>query len=280
MIQYPKPGEIIIEVPNQTPRELVAFHHVGQRLFEGALIRGVVVERDGRRGIDWDLDDTSAVSMDDTTVVAGIERILLRADGVEQAAGELSERLRRHPDPTQPVRIPAELAVRIGTTANRDFIPYSEAVALPHRDAMLRLSAWVRGAIARGHLVMQAGHLKVFGWGVLAREFLDAPAPQRPRTGSVTLERLPDEEQPDRVVQALQWHTRGGATKVELIRVDGVEAIVDDTAVPLTGATAEGVWRFPSGSLVAGSRYQARATGPWGLVYSEIVGIPPLAEAP
>ena len=72
MIQYPKPGEIIIEVPNQTPRELVAFHPVGQRLFEGALIRGVVVERDGRRGIDWDLDDTSAVSMDDPTVVAGI----------------------------------------------------------------------------------------------------------------------------------------------------------------------------------------------------------------
>jgi hypothetical protein len=275
MIQMPEVGEVVAEIPGRGP--MVSFNFgTMQRVFGEFLAKGRVVEIDGRRAIEWLVDGAARVPGDDPRVRAVAARLRELCEEAQATARELGDRIARHErssDPSMPLRIPRELAKRMGAQADRDTNLYPEAEVRPLQQGLLRMARAVSRAVDRGDFVVREGRVLLIGWGFLRREEPDFE-PNFPKVGTVTLRLLPDEVQPDRVIQALEYVTSGSAESVELVRADGVESVVADTARSLNGPVSQDIWRFPLGQLADGARFQARARGAWGTIYSEVVEIP------
>ena len=246
-----------MDVPGKGP--LVDFHSRMQRVFGNRLISGRVVEDSGVRAIEWrvPVGGEVAPASSEAVSVAG-EELLRCASEADAAAKELGDILRRATGASDTVRVPKDLARRIGATGETDFVLFADTELRPIRDALERTASAVRRAIARGNFLQADGSAKLYGWGFLPPQSDDF---KPTLAGTVTLERTADPCDSDRPVEALQWKTTGSFGWVELVRIDGAEAVVLGTHISVAGNPATGHWRFPPNELPSGAHYVARAGG-------------------
>jgi len=257
VIQRPERGEVVVDVPGKGP--LVDFHSRMQRVFGNRLISGRVVEDSGVRAIEWrvPVGGEVAPASSEAVSVAG-EELLRCASEADAAAKELGDILRRATGASDTVRVSKDLARRIGATGETDFVLFADTELRPIRDALERTASAVRRAIARGNFLQADGSAKLYGWGFLPPQSDDF---KPTLAGTVTLERTADPCDSDRPVEALQWKTTGSFDWVELVRIDGAEAVVLGTHISVAGNPATDHWRFPPNELPSGACYLARAGG-------------------
>ena len=275
MIQRPPPNEVVSDVPGKG--SIVDYRDSMQRVFGGRLLKGRVIDDAGERAVEWAVPEGFSKASSDSPGIETASRELMRfADEADSAASEVGELLRRAPAATQ-VRVPRGLTVRLGGSGSADFVLWADAELRPRRDLLVRVAAAVRRAVARGNFVESAhGEVMLFGWAFLPPTWSDPF--DTPRSGRVTLAFADDPMNSDQPIVALKWSTEGPVREVELVRVDGAEAVIRDTRAPVKGDLASDYWRFPPSDLPAGARYVARATGLWGRADSNVVEVPVPAD--
>ena len=270
MIQRPVRGEVLIDVPLKG--SLLSFHRQMQRVFGGYLAQGEIATFGAERAVSWQLDEYVAVDPFDPEVEVVRDELLVYADIADRTSRELGSLLGSRAGDEQPMRVSADLAQRMGGTAEQDSVLFGAAEIGPFREALLRTAAGVRRAILRGDFVQKNGDIKLFGWVFLPPTWEVELGVAR---GSLQLELLEDEVQTDRVIQRLRWLSEGGVSNVQLARIDGgPEAAVDDTFVDIKSDESTGIWRFPGGMLGGGSEYIARGLSAGIPVRSDSVRIP------
>ena len=271
MIQRPPPTEVVSDVPGKS--SIVDYRETLQRIFGGWLAAGRVVDDGGVRAVDWVIPEGFERAPESSSAVATARTELLRlADEADATANEVAALLRK-PTGSEQVRVPRQLAARMGGSGSGDFVMWAESELRPRKEMLTRAAAAVRRAVSRGDFVESAeGRVLLYGWAFLPPNFKGDF--QAPAAGSVTLAIVDDPLHSDRAVVAFAWSSRGPVLDVELFRVDGAEAAVAGTRTSVSTDPAQDYWRFPPDEVPPGSRYIARVTGRWGRSDSNIVEIP------
>lgn len=265
---------MLVEIPGKGL--VLGFHSEMQRVFGNRLLKGRQVETARGSAVEWDVRGCVKAASDDPAVVAARQELADCATDVETTERELTELLARSRAQAS-LRVHRDLVRRMGGTSGEDHVLIAETEIRPRRDALRLTAAGVRRAMQRGDFMLRDGRAVLFGWACVPRS-IEVESGVGPG-GSVQLE-LCDERTSDggtayeRVIRELEWSAVGSGSAVELVRVDGAEATVAETRIPIKSDPASGRWKFPSSELPVGAKYVARLFGPWGARDSNIVEIP------
>lgn len=265
MIQLPKSGEVLVDVPGRGP--LVDLHARLQPIFGHRLGAGTVVVAEGGRGVDWSVETAGIGEL--TDLEAARDELSEGISAAIEIADRIDDLLRKSRDPDARVRVPGELMQRMGAPRGEDASLGGRELRYL-RDALRRTAIGVRRAVGRQEFGLASRRVVLYGWCFLPGEAnLDEPN----ASAEVTLRAVREigDATDDWV---FHWEVRGWPTSVELVSLDGDGETVAGTRSETRGHAPSGAWRLEAGRVRPGSSYLARAVGDAGEVVSETVRIP------
>lgn len=280
MIQDPRPGDVIAEIPGRGPlvRELQTL----RALFADLLAQGSVVELGGARRILWKVDGMSPLRATDPRVRAAADRLGVSVTASRACSDRFATLLRERPGASE-IAVPAELLKEL-SGAERGEARLQRRQVEFLRDLTRLAAEAVDEAVGRGDFVGDAQRVLLVGWGFL-------PPPQRRgqhrKPIEVSLHSRSEDVAPGTAPAAwrLAWSVDGPATAVELFAAGpegGGPAAVPGTRRVCVETPALGEWDVPGEALAPGSVVHAVAAGASGVARSSPVqlGAAPVPQPP
>lgn len=269
MIQDPRPGDLIAEVPGRGPlvRELPTL----RALFADLLAQGSVVEHGGARRIAWRVDGMSPLRTSDPRVRAAADRLGVSVTAARACSERFAALLRERPGASE-ISIPGELLKELSGT-DRGEVRLQRRQVEFLRDLTRQAAEAVDEAIGRGDFVGDSQHVLLIGWGFL-------PPPERrglhrkPIEASLELRDAGAAAHAAPAPWLLGWSVSGPATAVELFSVDpagGGPSPVPGTRRVLVETPAAGDWTLPRDAVTPGTVVHAVAAGASGIARSSPV---------
>lgn len=269
MIQDPRPGDLIAEVPGRGPlvRELPTL----RALFADLLAQGSVVEHGGARRIAWRVDGMSPLRSSDPRVRAAADRLGVSVTAARACSERFAALLRERPGASE-INLPGELLKEL-SGADRGEVRLQRRQVEFLRDLTRQAAEAVDEAIGRGDFVGDPQHVLLIGWGFL-------PPPERrglhrkPIEAALELRDAGAAPLAPSASWSLGWTVSGPATAVELFSVDpagGGPSPVPGTRRVLVETPAAGEWTLPCDAVTPGTVVHAVAAGASGVARSSPV---------
>jgi hypothetical protein len=268
VIQYPRSGELVVEVPRVGAIILEKPYEYLNRAFEGRLIKGRRVGPQNP-GVEWLVGSATQCDPADPRALEALRSLRLQSERVAAAADAL-DRILRSRVGARLVKVPAEVLGSIGRPIDKAYTEVPRDTAAVLAEVLRKGTAGVKRAIERGYLVSDGETYRVYGWCFLPPDgVIDPGAPP-----TVSLQYQEEQVQGRRAVQLLTWTLDTDAESIELLCADGSDQPVDGTLAQIEPGSRSGQWRFARGELPPGERYCARARWSEGVVVSAAVQVP------